>query len=57
MMVGGPLGIQETHDESLVLIEFTSKGSHPDEIKIVEMRRYKRVPMLEVPLDELQSRA
>ena len=42
-------------DGSLVLIEFTS-GSHPDEIKIVEMRRYKLVPMSEVPLDELQSR-
>ena len=50
-----PVGIQEMKDGSLVLIEFTS-GSHPDEIKIVEMRRYKLVPMSEVPLDELQSR-
>lgn len=50
-----PVGIQEMNDESLVLIEFTS-GSHPDEIKVVEMRRYKLVPISEVPLDELQSR-
>jgi len=50
-----PVGIQEMKDESLVLIEFTS-GSHPDEIKIVEMRRYKLLPMSEVPLDELQAR-
>jgi len=50
-----PVGIQEMKDESLVLIEFTS-GSHPDEITIVEMRRYKLLPMSEVPLDELQSR-
>jgi len=50
-----PVGIQELKDESLILIEFTS-GSHPDEIKIVEMRRYKLVPISEVPLDELQSR-
>lgn len=51
-----PVGIQEMEDESLVLVEFTSKGSHPDQIKIVEMRRYKLVPMSEVPLGELQSR-
>jgi len=50
-----PVGIQEMKDSSLVLIEFTS-GSHPDEIKIVEMRRHKLVPMSEVPLEELQSR-
>jgi len=50
-----PIGIQELKDDSLILIEFTS-GSHPDEIKIVEMRRYKLVPMSEIPLDELQSR-
>ena len=50
-----PVGIQELKDESLILIEFTS-GSHPDEIKIVEMHRYKLVPMSEVPLDDLQSR-
>jgi hypothetical protein len=51
-----PVGIQEMKDGSLVLIEFTP-GSHPDKIKIVEMRRYKLVPMSEVPLKELQSRA
>ena len=50
-----PVGIQELKDDSLILIEFAS-GSHPDEIKIVEMRRYKLVPISEVPLDELQSR-
>ena len=50
-----PVGIQEMKDGSLVLIEFTA-GSHPDKIKIVEMRRYKLVPMSEVPLDELQTR-
>ena len=42
-------------DSSLVLIEFT-EGSHPDKIKVVDMRRYKLVPMAEVPLDDLQSR-
>lgn len=51
-----PVGIQELEDGSLILIEFTSTRSHPDEIKIVEMRRYKLAPMSEVPLDELQSR-
>jgi hypothetical protein len=50
-----PVGIQEMKDGSLVLIEFTP-GSHPDKIKIAEMRRYKLVPMSEVPLNELQSR-
>ena len=50
-----PIGVQEMKDGSLVLIEFMP-GSHPDQIKAVEMRRYKLVPMAEVPLDELQSR-
>ncbi len=50
-----PVGIQELKDDSLVIIEFTP-GLHPDEIKIVEMRRYKLVPMSEVPLEDLQSR-
>lgn len=50
-----PVGIQELKDDSLVLIEFTP-GLHPDEIKIVEMRHYKLVPMSEVPLEDLQSR-
>ena len=50
-----PVGIQEMQDGSIVLIEFTP-GSHPDEIKILEMRRYGLVPMSDVPLDELQSR-
>jgi hypothetical protein len=52
-----PVGIQELGDHSLVMVEFTSKGLHPDKIKIVEMRRYKLVPMSDVPLEELQSRA
>ncbi|MGO9243264.1 MAG: endonuclease [Verrucomicrobiia bacterium] len=51
-----PIGIQEMADGSLVLVEFTA-ARHPDEIKIVGMRRYGLVPMSEVPLDELQSRA
>lgn len=50
-----PVGIQEMKDGSLVLIEFTP-GSHPDQIKVTEIRRYTLVPMSEVPLAELQSR-
>jgi hypothetical protein len=41
-------------DSSLVLLEFTP-ADHPDEIKIKEMRRYKLVPMAEVPLDKQQE--
>ncbi len=48
-----PVGVQEMKDESLVLVEFTP-ASHPDEIKIKEMRRYRLVPMSEVPLDRQQ---
>ena len=51
-----PVGVQEMKDGSLVLIEFTPAG-HPDEIKIKEMRRYKLVPMSEVPLDKQQSQS
>jgi hypothetical protein len=50
-----PVGIQEMKDGSLVLIEFTPE-SHPNKIKILGLRRYKLVPMSDVPLDELQSR-
>jgi len=49
-----PVGVQEMKDGSLVLIEF-APAAHPDEIKIKEMRRYKLVPMADVPLDEQQS--
>jgi hypothetical protein len=49
-----PVGVQEMKDGSLVLIEFTP-AAHPDEIKIKEMRRYKLVPMSEVPLEKQQS--
>jgi hypothetical protein len=49
-----PVGVQEIKDGSLVLIEFTP-AAHPDEIKIKEMRRYKLVPMSEVPLEKQQS--
>ena len=41
-------------DGSLGLIEFTP-AAHSDEIKIKEMRRYKLVPMSEVPLEKQQS--
>jgi len=49
-----PVGVQEMKDGSLVLIEFTP-AVHPDDIKIKEMRRYKLVPMSEVPLEKQQS--
>jgi len=49
-----PVGVQEMKDGSLVLIEFTP-ANHPDEIKIKEMRRYKLVPMSQVPLDKQQG--
>jgi hypothetical protein len=49
-----PVGVQEMRDGSMVLIEF-APASNPDDIKIKEMRRYKLVPMAEVPLDKQQS--
>jgi len=49
------MGIQEMSDGALFAIEFTA-GSHPDDIKVAEMRRSALVPMANVPLDELQSR-
>jgi hypothetical protein len=49
-----PIGVQEMKDHSLVLIEFTP-ANHPDEIKIKGMRRYKLVPMSEVPLEKQQG--
>jgi hypothetical protein len=49
-----PVGVQEMKEGSLVLMEFTP-ALHPDEIKIKEMRRYKLVPMSEVPLDKQQG--
>ncbi len=49
-----PVGVQEMNDGSLVLIEF-KPASHPDDIKIKEMRRYKLVPMSEVPIDKQQA--
>ncbi len=48
-----PVGVQEMKDGSLVVIEFTP-ADHPDQIKIKEMRRYKLVPMSEVPLEKQQ---
>lgn len=48
-----PVGVQEMKDGSVVLVEFTP-ASHPDEIKIKELRRYKLVSMAEVPLDRQQ---
>jgi len=49
-----PVGVQEMPDGSLVFVEFTP-GKHPDEIKIKEPRRYKLVPMREVPMDVQQN--
>lgn len=41
-------------DGSLVLIEF-APATEPDDIKIKEMRRYKLVPMSDVPFNKQQS--
>lgn len=49
-----PVGVQELKDGSLALIEFTP-ASHPDDIKIKNIRRYRLVPMAEVPLDKQQA--
>ncbi len=49
-----PVGVQEMKDGSVVLLEF-SPADHPDKIKIKEMRRYKLVPMAEVPLEKQQG--
>jgi hypothetical protein len=49
-----PVGVQEMKDGSLVFIEFTSAGN-VDEIKIKEMRRYRLVPMAEIPPDPQQA--
>jgi hypothetical protein len=49
-----PVGVQEMKDESLVLVEFTP-ADHPDAIKIKELRRYKLVPIAEVPLEAQQA--
>ena len=49
-----PVGVQEMKDGSIVLLEFLP-AAHPDEIKIKEMRRYKLVPMSEIPLDKQQA--
>lgn len=49
-----PVGVQELEDGSVVLLEFPA-AVHPDEIKIKQMRRYKLVPMSEVPLDRQQT--
>jgi len=48
-----PVGVQETSDGSLVLIEF-APATHPDEIKIKDIKRYKLVLMSEIPLDKQQ---
>lgn len=48
-----PVGIQEMSDQSLVLIEF-EPAEHPNGVKIRQMRRYKLVPMSEIPLDRQQ---
>jgi hypothetical protein len=48
-----PVGAQEMKDGSLALVEFTP-ADNADEIKIKEMRRYKLVPMSQVPLEKQQ---
>jgi hypothetical protein len=48
-----PVGAQEMKDGSLALVEFTP-ADNADEIKIREMRRYKLVPMSQVPLEKQQ---
>jgi hypothetical protein len=49
-----PVGVQGMKDGSLVFVEFTS-AAEPDQIKIKEMRRYRLVPMAEVPMDTQQA--
>lgn len=49
-----PVGVQEMKDGSLVFVEFTP-AIHPDDIKVKSMRRYKLVPMAEVPIDRQQA--
>jgi hypothetical protein len=49
-----PVGIKEMPDQSLVLIEF-EPSEHPDNVKIRQMRRYKLVPMSEIPLERQQA--
>lgn len=55
MLLLRPVGVQEMSDGSLVLIEFTA-ADNPDAVKVVEMRRYRLVPMSQVPLDAIQAR-
>lgn len=47
-----PVGAQEMEDGSMTLIEFTA-ATHPDAVKTKEMRRYRLVPMSEVPMQRL----
>jgi hypothetical protein len=49
-----PIGIQEMKDGSLTFLEFTP-AERPDAIEIREIRKYKLVPMAEVPLQKQQS--
>lgn len=44
-----PVGVQEMKDGSLAFVEF-QPANHPDDIKIKEVRRYKLVPISEVPM-------
>jgi hypothetical protein len=46
-----PVGVQELADGSLILMEF-NPASHPDEVGIKDMRRYKLVPFVEVPSEQ-----
>lgn len=49
-----PVGVQEMKDGSLVFVEFTP-ADHPNDVKIRDSRRYKLVPMAEVPTDKQQN--
>jgi hypothetical protein len=49
-----PVGVQEMKDGSLVFVEFTP-ATGPDDIKVKEMRRYKLVPMSDLPIEGQQA--
>lgn len=56
LLILRPLGIHERRDGSIYMVEF-EPGEHPDEISIVEMRRYKLVSMDQIPLRRLQAQS
>ncbi|MBN2357092.1 endonuclease, partial [candidate division KSB1 bacterium] len=46
-----PIGIQESLDNSIIIIEFTP-GGEPDQIKIKQIRKYQLVAMADCPINE-----